>query len=515
MVKKTGRAKTSPNMEVRMVNVKPWTVLLCCLLLTSGRITAQGLVAPVEARGYAALTTHEELIDFVRSLDGRPGFQVQSIARSRRGRDVLAVKVVHPNRSGDDSSRVRLLLFAQQHGDEPSGKEALTLFLARCASGAYDDELRSVDVVVVPQMNPDGAELRQRLTTDSVDQNRSHLLLNTDEVRGLHGLFGGWMPEVSVDIHEYSSYGDPWEQAGIIKTGDVQMGLLSNLNCPGPIRKYQRDSVLPFLRRYMEERGFSFHEYLVGSPSTRIRYSTTEINDGRQAFGILGTVSFIQEGRTWRTQEDQLERRSLSQLAAFEGLVRFCADHEGEIRSLVSRERRKLRELAGRSFVTIMEYEGNGDSLMIPALDMESNSEILWRVEPFHGTVRPIASTTMPSAYVVPRELVGVLELLAAHGVATDTVQRMVTTPGEVFHIDSLTTQVLQDQQHMRVWGGGYTRRVVLRPGDILVRMEQVHALLVATLLEPQSMWGLSRYRRFEPLFQGAHYPVIRIPTAR
>ncbi len=491
------------------------SLLLGSLLIFVSPGTAQIPIAPVEARGFSALTSYEELTGFVRMLGGRPGIQVQPIAHSRQGREVFSVNLGPATPSGGDSTRLRILLFAQQHGDEPSGKEALTVFLARCASGEYDDQLRSVEIVVVPQMNPDGAELRQRLTADSVDLNRSHLLLNSPEVRGLHDLFLAWMPEVTVDIHEYSSFTDEWIQAGIIKTGDVQMGFLSNLNCSEAIRDYQKDLVLPFLSSYLEERGFSFHEYLVGSPPARIRYSTTEVNDGRQGPGVFNTMSFIQEGRTWQTLEEELERRTFSQLAALEGLIRFCADHSSEIRALVATERQTLRRRAGSSFVAIMDYVGDGRSPLIPVRDLASDRDTVRRVEPFHGTVQAIASCNLPSAYVVPRELVGVLDLLRVHGVATDTVRRMTTTPGEVFYIDSITTENLQDQPHLRAWGGDFIRRVVLRPGDIVVPVNQIHSLLVATLLEPESMWGLSRYRRFEHLFQGVHYPIMRLPVSR
>ena len=491
------------------------SLLLCSLLLHVSPSEGEVLIAPVEVGGFSALTSYGELGSFLRDLESRPGFQVQSIGRSRQGREVLAVRLGSAKSAEPDGGRLRILLFAQQHGDEPSGKEALTLFLARCASGEYDEELQMVNIMVIPQVNPDGAELRQRLTTDSIDLNRSHLLLNSPEVRGLHDLFLAWMPEVTVDIHEYGSFADPWVQAGIIKTGDVQMGLLSNLNCSEAIRAYQKERVLPLLRSHLEERGFSFHEYLVGSPPGRIRYSTTEINDGRQGFGMFNTMSFIQEGRTWRALDDQLERRTRSQLAALEGLVRYCAEFAGEIQSLVTAERQRLSNRAGSNFVTIMEYGGSGDSLLIPALDLTSNREVTWRVEPFHGTVRAIASCNLPLAYVVPRELTGILDLLRAHGTAMDTIRRMTTTPGKVFHIDSLTTQILQDEDHLRVWGGGFARRVVLRPGDIVVPVNQAHSLLVATLLEPESMWGLSRYRQFEQLFQGAHYPIMTLPVLR
>ena len=473
--------------------------------------SGQVMVAPVEKNEFAALTSYDELRGFLLSLDSLPGLQTAFISRSRQGREVIGVEVGDP--FGGDTTRLRILLFAQQHGDEPSGKEALAMFMARCACGEYAELLRRVDLVVIPQMNPDGAVLHQRHTSDSIDLNRSHLLLNSPEVRELHGRFLDWMPEVTVDIHEYSSLTEPWMDAGIVKTGDVQLGLLSNLNCSDLIRGFQKQRVLPFLASFMEERGYSFHEYIVGSPATRIRFSTTEINDGRQSFGIFNTMSFIQEGRTWSTLEDQLERRARSQLAAVEGLVRFCADHAAEIRSLVRFERERLRNRAGSSFVSIMEYDENGQFFQVPVLELETGQERGWSVVPFHGAVQARATCSLPPAYLVPRELTDILELLSMHGVVMDTVRKVVSMPGEVFYIDSLTTAVLQDQPHLRVWGQGHIRRVVLRPGDVVVMLRQVHSLFIATLLEPESMWGVSRYEKFQKLFQGTQYPIVRLPA--
>jgi hypothetical protein len=459
--------------------------------------SGQVIAAPVEKNGFAALTSYDELRGFLLSLDDPPQLQTTLISRSREGREVIGVEVGDP--FGGDTTRLRIMLFAQQHGDEPSGKEALAMFLAGCASGEYAEVLRRVDLVVIPQMNPDGAELRQRHTSDIV--------------RGLHSRFLEWVPEVTVDIHEFSSLTEPWMDAGIVKTGDVQLGLLSNLNCSDLIRDFQKRRVLPFLASFMKEGGYSFHEYIVGSPATRIRLSTTEINDGRQSFGIFNTMSFIQEGRTWSTLEDQLERRARSQLAAVEGLVRFCADHAAEIQSLVRFERERLRNRAGGPFVSIMDYEEDGRIFQVPVLDLETGQERDWSVVPFHGAVRAHATRSLPLAYMVPRELTDILDLLSMHGVVMDTVRRVVSMPGEVFYIDSLTTVVLQDQPHLRVWGQGHIRRVVLRPGDVVVTLRQVHSLFIATLLEAESMWGVSRYERFQNIFQGTHYPVVRLPV--
>jgi len=104
---------------------------------------------------------------------------------------------------GEDALKLRVMLFAQQHCVEPSGKEALTMLLAMIANHELDTILSHLDLLIVPQMNPDGAELRQRRTADSIDLNRNHLILTSPEPKGLHDLFARWQPQVTMDIHEF------------------------------------------------------------------------------------------------------------------------------------------------------------------------------------------------------------------------------------------------------------------------------------------------------------------------
>jgi murein tripeptide amidase MpaA len=82
----------------------------------------------------------------------------ERIAVSREGNAVYLLKVTSSESFGSDAGKVRVMLFAQQHGDEPSGKEALPLRLTKAYSGKLNDLLERVDLLIVPQVNPDGSE---------------------------------------------------------------------------------------------------------------------------------------------------------------------------------------------------------------------------------------------------------------------------------------------------------------------------------------------------------------------
>ena len=480
---------------------------LCCHLACAADLP----VAHVARGGYQELTSYEALQEFFAALQRTGRCDLQAIAQSRQGRTITAVRFSPREHAGGPVPRLRVLLFAQQHGDEPSGKEALTLLLAALARADTDVAFGNLELTIIPQMNPDGAEAGQRLTSEGIDLNRSHLILNAPETRGLHAFIHSWLPDVSVDIHEYGSFSKSWSDSGIIKTGDVQLGMLTNLNISPALRRYQREAVFPAIRAAVEGNGYSFHEYIVGSPSGRIRHSTTEINDGRQSLGALHTLAFIQEGRQWRTATEQLERRTHSQLAALIGLLRFCDAHAREIRDLVAREREDLRDISGRMFVTLMEHTPSDRPMRIPVENVQTGEQEQWEVRPYHGIVTPVAEIKLPSAYLVPDSLTDVLEILSLQGVRLDTLRESAEVSAEVTILDSATTLTIEDETHVRWATRSVTGTARLEPGDLLVRLDQLPSILVATLLEPGSMWGVSWYKRFEGFVRTGPFPVLRL----
>jgi hypothetical protein len=490
--------------------------LLSAILLATGPLkggsSSEGkYTAPVERSHFSALTSYDSLQAFLGKIAESPLIHVEKMARSLEGRTVNIVRVAGQESSAPEN-KVRILLFAQQHGNEPSGKEALTVLLARCASGAFNDLLHHIELLIVPQMNPDGAERRQRRTADSLDLNRSHLLLNSPEVVGLHDLFRAELPEVTEDIDEYTSYIDTTETAGLIKTADVQLGMLTNLNSPAALQRYEHERIYPWIEAAMRGAQYSFHEYLVGSPDQRLRHSTTEPNDGRQSFGLLGTLSFIQEGRRRRTLEEELERRVRSQLCSIEALLHFCGDHASEIRSLVKLVREDLKHAAGREFVLRMDHVRAPETLRIPMYDQHTRHDTLWYVHPYDGMVQASRTTTLPKAYVVPSSEHAVIALLSRHGVQFSIAVADEVLPVEVFHVDSTTTVPLEEEDLSAVAVSIRRTEGHIRKGDVIVPVNQSASLLIGTLLEPESIWGLAKYPAFSELLRRREYPILRIP---
>jgi hypothetical protein len=498
-------------MMIHPVSFIRLTVVLALICLANQNAESQ-FQAPVEQRGFTSLTSYAELQEFLQRIDTVPGISVQHIACTKNSRNVSLVAISAIPPSGPDTGKVRVLLFAQQHGDEPSGKEAMTMLLARAAAGKIQRVLEKVDLLIVPQMNPDGSELRQRRTAEDVDLNRNHVLLTAPETKGLHDAFYRWLPHITVDIHEYSSFDSTWREAGFIKTADVQLGMLTNLNTSLAVFNLQHHEVFPFIEEKMKARGYSFHEYIVGTPQEYIRHSTTEVNDGRQSLGILGTVSFIQEGRKWRTLEDQLERRATSQLTGVEALLEYCAGHASQIKYIVAEVRKSLQSPRGRSVAVRMDHVPTTEQLLIPVQMVKEGCDTTWEVHPYRGQVRLQKTITLPEKYLIQHKDSTIVELLLRHHITIDTVQIDTALPASSYRIRSVEHAVIEGDTLPLMVAAAESLVVSLKPGDYVVPTSQLQSVLLGILLEPESQWGLTKYDDFGYLQSPGSYPIRRVP---
>ena len=478
--------------------------------LVGGAHAQAQFVAPVERSGYQRVTSYDSLQAFLKEVGSTAIVHVEPLAKSKRGRTLAVANISSSKTFGEDPRKLRVLVFGQQHGDEHTGKEALTMLLAKFASGDLDALLKKIDLLVVPQMNPDGSELYQRRTTDSLDLNRNHLLLTSPETRALHDLFYQWLPQVTLDVHEYSTMSRSWSDSGFIRIADTQLGMLTNANTSPEIRDLQHKNIFPYIAGYMQGQGYFFQEYIVGSPSDRVRHSTTEINDGRQSFGILGTVSFIQEGIKWRTREDRLQRRVQSQLASIRALLEYCSTNAEQIMRIVSRERARLLTLAGQPIAMRMDhFKGKGE-LGIPVRMVATQRDTVWQVKPYHGEVRMQKSIRLPEKYIIEQKDSAIVQLLRRHHIRVDEVNQESHVNVTAYTTDSTSRSEIEEETQPLVSVSSRSTTKTLKPGDFIIPTKQLQSILLAIILEPESMWGLTKYDQFGYLLKEKQYPVLR-----
>jgi hypothetical protein len=141
-------------------------------------------------------------------------FAVEQIGESVEGRSINHVTV--------GRGPMRVLLWSQMHGDEPTATSALfDLFeyLARHRDDAVVSRILSrLTLHIVPMLNPDGAERFTRRNVQSIDINRDALRLQTPEGQVLKNLRDRLQPAVGFNLHNQNwrtSVGDPPMPASI------------------------------------------------------------------------------------------------------------------------------------------------------------------------------------------------------------------------------------------------------------------------------------------------------------
>ncbi len=141
-----------------------------------------------------------ELAESLRALAKRhpERLRLEEAGRSFEGRPIHLLTLGRGPR--------KVLLWSQMHGDEPSATPALLdvadFLLSRGEDGDVESILDGVTLLMVPMLNPDGAELYARRNAQSIDVNRDALNLATPEGRLLKRLRDEHEPFLGFNLHD-------------------------------------------------------------------------------------------------------------------------------------------------------------------------------------------------------------------------------------------------------------------------------------------------------------------------
>jgi len=472
---------------------------------------------PLEKKDYSNLTTYDELISFVNELDQSSDLlNVEVLGKSIEQRNLYVMKF-SGSVFGKDEHKIKILIFAQQHGNEQSGKEG-ALMLARDLLKTENEYLfDKIDFALVPQMNPDGSEKNKRRNGNDMDLNRNHLILTEPETIALHKLFNGYQFEVTMDVHEYAPYGDTWKNYGYRFNNDEEVGTTTNINISEEIRKLQNKEYLSFIKEYFNKRNFTYFEYSPGGTPEidYIRHSTFDINDGRQSLGIQNTFSFIQEGLNGKDNYiDNVERRAKGQMTGMFGLLQFSYNHKDEIKTLVKNERKKLINGEASNLVAIqLDHFPDGCKLELPLLSYFSNSDTVVTVTDYRPIVKSIYYVERPKGYLVPKSLTEIIQWANKHTLTYSDYKITEDDRVEQYYISKIDSMdferdtIVNPIVEVKVIPNGLTE-----DDYIFIPTNQLKNNLIIIALEPKSMLGLVTYKKFEYLLkQGENYPILRV----
>lgn len=124
--------------------------------------------------------------------------RVEEVGRSVQGRSIRLLTLGRGAR--------KVLLWSQMHGDEPTATPALLDLVDALLRHSSEPEPRAIleelTLLVVPMLNPDGAEVYDRRNAQGIDINRDALDLSTPEGRLLKRLRDEHQPILGFNLHD-------------------------------------------------------------------------------------------------------------------------------------------------------------------------------------------------------------------------------------------------------------------------------------------------------------------------
>jgi hypothetical protein len=519
-------------------------------------LRAAALLTPAEERQYAAYTSYDDVVSFLsrlQAMDGRlkvyvVGRTLENAAEDRVGRDFLCCVVSDPQRKGD---KVLVQIQASTHGNEQSGVDAVHKLLAGIVGKKLDFLLERLDLVIFPQVNPYGNENNVRVNEQGLDMNRDHSKLETPEAEAMHRVFAALYPEVTLDMHEK---GDDYVK--------INVGTVTNLNIDPRIGEFSHRVILP--AAFQAAGATPAREYLIqttmddlpssgavpeglADPHEEIfRFSTTDINDGRNSFGIFNTFSFIQE-ISGNGDIDQYRDRSRWQFEGLSAFLRAVYDHSAEIRAITARCRADLVRRAAsvspddivhlrttyardpqQPVLKVRTYaREDAVTLAYAARDIKAGEPLVRgdllrpgrqprvvdaEIKNWFPRVESLVTCVRPLGYVVPGERRDVVSLLRKLGVTVYRFDRGGVLAVEACQVEDIVPGTEDYVPPQRIAVSFRPLQLPVRSGDCYVPLAQPAANLVPLLLEPQSDLGLIRFRAFDlSVEKGDVFPIYRV----
>jgi hypothetical protein len=530
--------------------------LMCCAfvvafagLAATAPAQSPGPRTPAEESAYSAYTQHARVVGFLESVArAAKEVRLQVVGKTTEAKDFPAADlylcVLTEEGAGSPQALNRkkptFLLTASQHGNEQSGKEAALQLIRDVALGDLKPLLKQMNILVMPQTNPYGNFVDKRQNEQGLDLNRDHVKLEGAETRAIHAVFAAWMPELTLDVHEK---GDDYYR--------VSTGCVSNINIHPSIERFSRETLLKEVEAAVVGGGSTWHEYLVTEamdsrssagvvdrrePGQRgpmmTRYSTTDLNDGRNGPGIYETVSFIQEGAS-RHDLPTLKDRTAWQYLGIKSLLQSVARHRDEVLRLVT-ERRAALLAASTTPVAAdvvhlrMEYvrDPAQPELTIKRFDRPQGQAasaaaageptvVTEVIKNWFPKVQSRLSVPRAVGYLVPAAHHDVVETLLQHGIAVQTFTAEALVEAEVYEVTDIVPAKDDYVAPETLTVSKKARRLSAKKGDFYIAGAQPAANLVPSLLEPQSEYGFIRYRAFKLLPEkGSTFAFCRITKA-
>ncbi|MBQ7624196.1 MAG: hypothetical protein IJS65_02845 [Clostridia bacterium] len=432
-------------------------------------------------------TSQDEMTSFIRSLDGEDdNMYLYVIGKTPSyGYDYPVVIFTKADLSGAATIEEAAAIIkadgkttvhyqGQIHSNEPAGGES-ALALIRTLDGDYGESvLDSLDIYVVPRVNPDGArDYVRRNVKNGVDMNRDHLFMQSPETAMLHRVYNLFLPEVTIDAHEFNG---PMDKDSFA-VDDVQIGIAHNLN----LSDAKNDISMAVANKcFIDVQNLGLRAYYYTGNNPYISSSNYAI--GREYFGLAGSLSFLIETNGLYSGFGWFARRVMSQYAVAESIIDYVVKNGQAVRDAVAQYRAEVAE-KGAAYdeddLLVLKHDTSKTPVyaLRPKWDLQNGT--LSDAEAT-GTMnqkdKAVTARVRPTAYVIPKDAPGAdraAALIQKHGIYYYEINSGFSAYLRQYSGSSALAELLPE------------KAVTFENGAYVFPMDQGAGNILAVLLEP------------------------------
>jgi len=462
------------------------------------------------------LHNYNEVTQLLTDLCSDPFISLVQAGESTEGRALWLLKIARP----DQAVKTRMFFYAQQHGNEPAGKEAL-LYLAQAIRDDHKILPKGTALWFMPMVNPDGAEKDQRRNAVGADLNRDHITLDQPETQALHRAFRSIRPHVSIDCHEFGRDSEDYLSQGWIEWPEIMMDYANHPLLDDQIVA-QSAALVERVGQAMLKKGIKFHRYFVGGvpPDGEQRYSAPDMDGGLNGTGIYGGLSFIIEAGVYRINNwdnHDLPRRVYNYTELLLEVL-----HDKKLRKQATASLMTPHSLTPPLWLPTNYFWARLDESVkhLPVIDA-TTKETKWIAAPNFMTDLVIKKrVAVPVSYLVASEHAAAFqELLSRHAIPYIILDKTTDLTVEPCLLD--TVEMEFDELYHRYGGRvlakpNSARNVRAAKGSLIIPVEPIHGKRVLALLDPLQMYGLYQYPSYQILIDDQQVlPVSRVLKAK
>jgi len=479
-------------------------VVLMCLLAAGSANARETLPTPLERVGFSRVSPSDEISAFLQSVVQHDKYVTLTIlGKSAQGRPIEALQFA-TRTPGSITPRPRVLIIGTAHGAaEPAGGEAMLVLARELVSGDLQHLREHLDIILIPNANPDGRDLLRRSNTNRININTDFVLVSQPETQVLKAALQQLQPDVVLDSHESAILKrKTLAKQGYLTDFYAQFESANNPGIPASARAFAFDVLLPAMIERTSSKGLPAHRYIgeIISIHQPITHGGLTLQNFRNTAGIAGTLSFLVETRLDSREDKFSTYRNIGvrvdrQMICLRAFLETVDQNRSQIMHEVARMRASM---STEPLPLKSRYVLDTDNPKV-AIDLRrlGTRKLETLTFPDHRRVDISEFVALPAYLAVNGHVDALRLLLDRHNVK----YRQLQAPLEVYatvNKFSLPANVKDGA----TLSATTDKVVALDSGALLIDIQQPLGRMAMLLLDPRSTSNVFRFAPFAPLLE-------------